>query len=766
MRSILTIYFKDEIISNLEINHNSNKKEYTFGRSAENDIYVNSPIVSVKHAKFLVSNEGLIVKDLDSSNGIYVNDLKETEAVLKNGDSIKVSTNTGDKAKDVLIIYSLIQDDSAQRWATYELNNKNEITIGRGVGNDLLIDSKLASKNHAKITRESGELYIEDFSTNGTFVNGVRVTKKMNLKLDDVIIICDTKIIIKENSLLYNVYNKGFQLDALNITKLVKDDKGSKKTILDDISISIKPGELVALIGGSGAGKSTFMDSLNGFRVPTSGNVFLNGDNFYENYNAYKNILGYVPQQDIVYDSLTVKEMLTYSAQLRMPEDSTKEEIDQRVLEVIKDVELEGRENVLIKKLSGGQKKRASIAVELLADPKLFFLDEPTSGLDPGMERNLMKLLRKLANKGKTIVLITHATANLHICDKVVFLGFGGKLCYCGTPSGALTFFGVEDYVDIYDMIGKEHSKKWQSKFRTSDYAQYHKQLDQKKSNNVKKDSKEKRSSIKQFSILSKRYFKLILKDKIKLILILAQVPVIVFLLSMVVKKDAFETFDDAKSIIFTLSCSAVWLGVLNSIQEICKERTIYKRERAVNVKIVPYIASKLFVLGIVCVIQSILLVILTSFVVDLPDISIISNLQLELFISIFLVNFASVALGLFISTFFKDPDAAMTMAPVILVPQLLFTGLVFELKGMGDVVSSLALSKWASRVLSVSFDLNELPFKMALENPNLPIPARDLPEYYAHNFTELSKNWIIIGVFLVVCIILSMLILLKQDKE
>lgn len=766
MKSIITIYFKDEIISTIEIDHSADKRQYTFGRSTENDIYVNSPIVSVKHAVFTITDKGLKVRDLDSTNGLYVNDSREKEVLLKNGDNIKISTKTGDKQKDVLIVYSLIQNEHAERWRRFDFSNENTISIGRASDNDLIIDSKLASKSHAKIVKTPEGLYIEDFSTNGTFVNGTRVVKKLKLKLDDVIIICDTKIIVKEDTLIYNVYNQGFQLDALNITKIVKGDKGSEKKILDDISVSIKPGELVALIGGSGAGKSTFMDSLNGFRLPTSGTVLINNDSFYDNYNAYKNVLGYVPQQDIVYDSLTVREMLTYSAQLRMPEDSTKDEINERVLEVIKDVELEGRENLLIKKLSGGQKKRASIAVELLADPKLFFLDEPTSGLDPGMERNLMRLLRKLADKGKTIILITHATANLHLCDKVAFLGFGGKLCYYGPPNGALGFFEVDDYVDVYDVIGKEQSEDWKRKFRASDYAQYHKQLSQKVPSKMKKDSGAKRSSLKQFAILSRRYFKLIIKDKVKLGLILAQVPAIMLLLSLVVNSDAFDSFDDAKSIIFTLACSAVWLGVLNSIQEICKERVIYKRERAVNIKIAPYIASKLLILGLVCIIQSVLLVELISLIVDLPNVYIFSNLHLELFISMFLVNFAGVAFGLLISTLFKNPDAAMSMAPVLLVPQLLFTGLVFELKGIAKIISSFALSKWASRVLSVSLNLNELPLKIVLKNPELPIPARELPEYYNHNFTQLTKNWIILGIFLIVCTVISMLILFKQDQE
>lgn len=766
MKSILTIHYMKEILSTIEIDHDGDKKEYTFGRSLENDIYVNSPIVSGSHGTFKVKGNKLVLIDKNSTNGIFVNGQKIQEIELNNGDNIRIDSKEGNHEKGVLIVYSSVEGQQVERWTTLPLNNKNEVTIGRALGNDILMDSKVASKNHAKITKVQGEFYIEDLSTNGTYLNGKRVTKKEKLKENDVIVAGDTKIIFKEGSVVYNVYSKGIQLDAQNITKIVSDGNGGEKKILDDISISIKPGELVALIGGSGAGKSTFMDSLNGFRLPTSGTVLINNDNFYENYNAYKNILGYVPQQDIVYDSLTVEEMLTYSAELRMPEDSTKEDIKERVAEVIRDVELEGREKLLISKLSGGQKKRASIAVELLADPKLFYLDEPTSGLDPGMERNLMKLLRKLANQGKTIILITHATANLHLCDKVVFLGYGGRLCYFGPPKGALTFFGVEDYVDIYDNLGEKQAEQWKQKFKASDYGVYQKQLSTKTPKKIKKEKATKRSSLKQFSILSRRYVKLIAKDRAKTILLLAQVPVIISLLAIVAKKDSFSSFDDAKSIIFTLACAAVWLGVLNSIQEICKEKVIYKRERAVNLKIAPYIASKLFILGLVCIIQSISLVGLTAAFIDFPGKGLLPNLYLEVFLSVFLITFVSVALGLVISTFFKNPDAAMSAAPVILVPQLLFTGLVFELKGVSDIISSFALSKWAARLLAVSFDLNNIPLKIAVENPKLPIPPRDLPQYYDQTFAQLTTNWAILGGILVVCIIISILMLMKQDEE
>jgi len=229
--------------------------------------------------------------------------------------------------------------------------------------------------------------------------------------------------------------------------------------------MSINPSEFVAFVGGSGAGKSTFMKCISGVDRPTSGTVLMNGENLYENYENLKYNIGYVPQDDIVFSNLTLHDMLQYAAKLRMPDNTSKKERNQRIKEVLDIVSLTDFENSFIRQLSGGQRKRASIAVELLADPNLFFLDEPTSGLDPGTERSIMQTLRKMSQMGKTIILVTHNTLNLHLCDKVAFFGEGGHLCFYGSPQEALNFFGVTDFVDIYTKI-IENQEYWYNKFQ------------------------------------------------------------------------------------------------------------------------------------------------------------------------------------------------------------------------------------------------------------------------------------------------------------
>jgi ABC-type multidrug transport system ATPase subunit/pSer/pThr/pTyr-binding forkhead associated (FHA) protein len=765
IKSVLTIHLQNEVVSTVDIGHGCKKTRYTFGRAPENDIVVNSPIVSLHHGEFDVAQGKCIIRDLDSTNGTYVNEKKVTSCILNNGDTIRIDNFKAPNKNGTLIMYSLLENDNDEKWKELKINDMNEITIGRTSKNDLAIPHSLVSKTHAKIVKADNGIIIEDLnSTNGTYVNGTLISNKQDLKQFDSIVIGNTKIIYQDNKLMYNILSKGLKLDAIHISKLVKDSNGKgKKKILDDISISIKAGELVAIIGGSGAGKSTLMDSLNGTVLPAEGTVLVNDDDFYKNYHIYKNIIGYVPQRDIVYDTLSLREMLTFAARLRMPEDSTKEEIEERVKAVISEVELDGREDLYIKQLSGGQKKRASIAVELLADPKLFFLDEPTSGLDPGMERNLMRLLRKLADGGKTIMLITHATTNIHICDKVAILGNGGKLCYFGQTKSALDFFKVEEYGDIYNLISEE-ANKWQENFRNSKYFAYHKPLVQKDPVEIKKREVSRRNPFKQFLILCQRYLKLTILDKQRFAFLILQAPVIALLLVLVADKGPFKYVETAQEVVFTLACSSIWMGVLNSIQEICKERSVYRRERAVSLKLMPYIFSKLTILGGICIIQSFLLIGVFSALTDEPKIHLLVSLQLETFITIFLATFASTTMGLCISTLVKNNDRAMGIAPLVLIPQLLFTGIVFNLKGLGNKIGDFAISKWACRALGISFDLNGRPLRNHILYPKLKTPPRDFPSYYKHNISLLYKNWIILSVMTLTFVILSLGLLKRQD--
>ncbi len=253
--------------------------------------------------------------------------------------------------------------------------------------------------------------------------------------------------------------NCGVQVTAENLCRDVSS-KGHAKRILDNISLTVFPGELVAVIGCSGSGKSTFINCLNGFEPATSGRVYINGKDLMKNYNSLKSRIGYVPQADIVHDNLSLHNMLKFTAQLRLSSNLTPFETEQKIFDVLNTVGLTDHRNQLVKKLSGGQRKRASIAVELISDPSLFLLDEPTSGLDPEAETCLMKQLRKLSRyNGKTIICITHTLQNISLFDKVIFLAPGGRLCFFGTVSEAERFFGVSNLTNAYELVSTDPVK-------------------------------------------------------------------------------------------------------------------------------------------------------------------------------------------------------------------------------------------------------------------------------------------------------------------
>lgn len=480
--------------------------------------------------------------------------------------------------------------------------------------------------------------------------------------------------------ILYKSDVGGTRVVMKNVSRTVKD-QGGRKFILTDVNLTVEPNEFIAVIGGSGAGKSTVMNAMSGFEQATSGSVYVNNIDLYKNYQVLKNMIGYVPQQDIIYENITLFKMLEYSAKMRMPEEITREERINRINEVLSMVELTEHKDKFIRSLSGGQKKRASIAVELLADPGLFFLDEPTSGLDPGTEASLMKTLNKLAkNKGKTIVMVTHTTQNLHLCDKILFMGKGGKVCFYGSPSECMDFFGVNNLTEIYNKTTTDSEVDfWANKY-IKEYGNVEK--NNYSDVNKKSDKGKKSSPVRQFVILSARYMTLIKNDIQRLLMIFLQPILIAILIALVASDDVFDFYNSTRSILFAVSCAGIWVGLFNSIQEICKERNILKREYMANLRLGCYVMSKFAVQFIISIIQSLIMILMFYALVKGPDSGPITETGfLEMFITMLLTIFSSTAIGFVVSALSKNSDKAMTVAPFLLIIQLLFPGYYLSLR-------------------------------------------------------------------------------------
>ncbi len=799
------------------------------GRAPGNDIVLTSRFVSARHARIEPAGSAHRILDLGSTNGILSEGRRlpaNAPHTLADGDVLRI----GDPATGNFVSLTY-RNPAAARAAqagtvaqSYPLDpNDPQITIGRE-GSEIVLENPQVSRQHAVIDRVGGSHVLRDVgSTNGTFVNGQRISQH-TLAPGDVIQIGAFKLVYDGDSLDQYDQRGALRIDARGLTREVRRD-GKTRAILKDVSLSIAPREFVALVGGSGTGKSTLMNALSGYVPASAGQVLVNGDDYYRNFDAYRTLLGYVPQDDIIHRTLPVDRALAYAAELRLPADTKPAEIAQRIERVLDDVEMSPHRDKLVENLSGGQRKRVSIGAELLADPSLFFLDEPTSGLDPGLEKKMMYTLRRLADSGRTVVLVTHATANISQCDHVAFMS-DGRMVYFGPPAEATQFFGVGsgDFADIYtkleglanpqdadrwavvqrdlqaeydswsaknqeprtknrdDAAGSRFSvlgsgtpalaELWELKFRASpQYARYVAgRLAQAPAGPIaaggaSSGGAPRVSPLRQFGILARRYLDLIVQDRRNLGILLLQAPIIGALLMLVAKSDALvgeRTFaSEAKKVLFMLATVAVWFGIINAAREITKESPIFRRERLANLRIGPYVLSKIAILLMLVVLQSALLLGLVSLKVAVPAAGVLLPGWIELYITTLLTSLAGLAIGLAISSAAATPDRAISLVPLALIPQILFAGVIFTL---GDgwsiqrVLSWFTISRWAMDAYGTTANLNDLPFQ-----PGMLRVAKD---EYAFTAGHLLGRWGILLLYMLVCLGITAWQLKRRDRQ
>ena len=724
-----------------------------FGRGKGNDIVLNSMLVSghPAHGRLVRENGQWRIEDLGSTHGLICNNSYIQSRVIHDGDLIRIGSLKEASDNGVLFLFS--SSDSFNRWQYASVSE--QIVIGRAPDCDVVLPHVTVSNHHARIFQKAGRWYIEDTnSTNGVIVNDHQIQGAVSLHEKDVIVITNSRLIFTRSGIYYCCLQSGISLDVEDV--VIVRGKGKRTAITGNhISLSIKPGELIAIIGGSGAGKSTILNCMCGYLKPAEGAVYVNGMNLYQNFDALKKTFGYVPQADIVYDNLTLWDMLSYSAELRLPMDTGEEERRAAIERAIRTVNLEDQRDRLIGRMSGGQRKRASIAVELLSDPRLMFLDEPASGLDPGTERNLMQSLRNMADRGKTIILVTHSTLQLKLCDKIVFMGKGGNLCFFGSYNEALRFFGVNDIVDVYDPI-TNHAQE---------LAERYNRIAPPVAAPISSDMPSQKRTLprQQLRVLCSRYLRLVTNDRQRLLLLLIQAPLLALLISFVADGEQYNQYEMTKSLLFALSCSAFWIGMLNSIQEVCKERTILKREYMTGLSLGTYMLSKISVLGLMCLVQSVMVTGIFAVTVGLPDQGVVLSPFTEFLLTAFLTALASSAMGLFVSSLFTNADRAMTVAPILLMPQILFSGLLFKLEGLTKTISWFAICRWSMEGFGTTANINELP--MRLQQKGIPV-EHEAEAFFEFTVAHYWKTcWIMLG-FTVLFLLLARFALAKLRNE
>ena len=612
-------------------------------------------------------------------------------------------------------------------------DGKPHLSIGRAEDNDIRLDGLQISSHHARILKAGSDVVIEDNnSTNGIYVDGKRISNKEVLRRDAIVQIGPffLQADAEHGVQVFDTRSKT-RIDVLAITKVEPNNLGSGSiTLLDSVDLSIQPNEFVGLLGPSGAGKSTLMDALNGMRPATSGQVLINNLDLYQYLDSLKQSIGYVPQDDIIHRELTVYRTLYYVGRLRLSRDVSETEIDQIVGEVMDVTGLSERRDVPISQLSGGQRKRVSIAVELITKPSVIFLDEPTSGLDPATEEKVMVLFRQIAESGRTVILTTHAMENVRLFDKIVVL-MRGKLVFYGAPQRALAHVGADSFKDLYDKleapiekrfaklpvlspnataeqkktykaqkekITEEVADEWKRRFVVTNEYELNVKQPFRDINQVTPSVAPARprasvtDAVRQWKTLAQRYTEVLSRDKFTLLILFGQAPIIAFLTSLVVAKDSPRDFP-----YFMLALVAVWFGASVSAREIIRERAVYSRERMVNLGLLPYIGSKLWVLSRVVGLQCILL----FATLKLFDWTGIMKMPGEFFgipqlAVMILTGMVGIALGLFVSAVVKTSEMATSLIPLILIPQILFSGLVGVPKGISRYVGVVMPATWS----------------------------------------------------------------------
>jgi ABC-type multidrug transport system ATPase subunit len=758
----------------------------TLGRRSNNQIQVMSATVSGEHAKIELTRQGHIVTDLHSTNGTYVNGKRLEPGkphLLASYDIIRFSDALGNSASLTYIAPSAFGEVQQVALAARAFTLQSPISyIGRNPNAAIPLDHPAVSWNHARVAKRGDAQYtIQDLSSNnGTFINGAQLRRERPLERGDVVQIGPFNLVYNGGG-VFTPFSaeRNFRLEAVNLEKIVYAShsvlgipvRGRPIAILHKLNLVINPREFVALVGGSGAGKSTLMKALSGLSRATSGAVLVNGDNLYANYNLYRNLMGYVPQDDIIHHNLEVYNALVYAARLRLP-DASPAEIKKQVEEVLAKVGMSAQAKTMVRDLSGGQRKRVSIAAELLAEPWIFFLDEPTSGLDPGLEKLMMDTLRQLADEGRTIVLVTHATSNItNNCDQVAFMARGGELTYFGPPDQVADFFKVDNFPDVYTRLAQtfkpgddptvpveikvEYDQVWQSKtsedLKTSEvsgmpagplwaehYRQsplYGKYIANRQTGEMARPIIAKikgaggglSDQLKQFGVLAQRYLDLIRHDKISLWVLLAVMPIIgLFLLlisssaalvgntaeeikALLEAEGAYNIAYQAQTLLFMMALSANLLGVFAASFEIIKEEAIYRRERMINLRISPYFASKFVVLGAFMLLQCLLLLIVLAFKIRYPASGVIVWAPLEYYFTLVFTALASVALGLFISALATSRDMVIYLILIALFLQIVFSGAIFELSALTQPFSYLTITRWSLEALGASTDMEAL---------------------------------------------------------
>jgi len=592
------------------------------------------------------------------------------------------------------------------------------VTIGRASDNDIVIPDVLASRHHATLVLTPLGTEIQDRSINGTFVNGTRVGSAI-LSEGDIVTIGNVDLVVSGGMLVPRSETEAATrtggLEVRGVEYVV--DNGKK--LLTNISLTARPGTLTAVIGGSGAGKSTLARLIAGYTTPSSGSVTFEGHDVHAEYASLRSRIGMVPQDDVVHRQLTVNQALGYAAELRLPPDTSKADRAKVVAQVLDELDLTKHADTRVDKLSGGQRKRASVALELLTGPSLLILDEPTSGLDPALDHQVMTMLRQLADAGRVVIVVTHMLSYLDTCDQLLLVAPGGKTAYSGPPDQIGEAMGTTNWAKIFSQVGADPEEA-NRRFLERDQPPPPAATDQPADLGEPVHTSVRR----QISTIARRQVRLVVADRAYFVF-LALLPFILGALSLTVPGSSgfgvpglhADTPDESAQILALLLPAAAFMGTALTIRDLVGERAVFQREQAVGLSTTAYLLAKTAVFCGFAILQS---AIITAIVVagkGLPTRGAVlmghSNLTatVELFATVAATCVASAILGLAISSLVRSSEQIMPLFVVAVMAQLVLCGGMVPVTGrLGlDQLSWLMPARWGYAAASSTVDLRHL---------------------------------------------------------